>query len=403
MRGGSESVYFGTSKLLEAHGHKSLFFSMHHQENSPCEISKYFVPYIDLNMNSNGIMGQLRTAGRIIYCIDAKKRLSKLLDQYPVDVAHLHNIHHQISPSILHEFRKRNIPVVMTLHDYKMVCASYSMLVNERPCEACSGERYFEVVKKRCVKDSLAKSIIASLEMYLHHKIFDIYDNIDIFISPSMFLKCKLEEMGFRKEIVYLPNFIDMKKFEQFKEVKTTDNSIVYFGRLSFEKGLWTLLEAVKILNAKVRIKVKIIGDGAIRGELEGRVKDDGIDNVRFLGYLKGERLYSEIRKSLAVVLPSEWYENNPISAMEAFALKKPLIGSRIGGIPELVKNGETGYTFEPGNAEDLSEKIKKLLLDDALRIKMGHNARRFVETKLNPEKHYNGLMIIYQQAMEKY
>lgn len=398
LRGGSEVVYFGTANLLEHHGHKSLFFSMNHPDNLPCETSNFFMPYVDLVTN-NGLVSQFKTAGRILYSFNAKKRLSKLLDKYQVDIAHLHNIHHQISPSILHELKKRKIPVVMTFHDFKMVCASYSMLADGRPCEACSGGKYFNALKNRCVKESKSKSALATLEMFLHHNVLDIYSNVDIFISPSLFLKNKLEEMGFKKDITHLPNFIDIKKFEQIKGDKEDkhNNSIVYFGRLSSEKGLWTLLKAAKSLNG---IEIKIIGDGPIKNTLEEKVKREGIDNINFLGYMKGEYLYKEIVKSKTVVMPSEWYENNPMSVIEAFALSKPVIGSRIGGIPELVRDNETGFTFESGNAEDLSEKIKELLGNTSLLRKMGENARRFVETELNPEKHYQRLMEIYQMAM---
>jgi len=401
LRGGSEVVYFGTANLLEHHGHKSLYFSMHHPDNLPCETSNYFMPYVDL-VSSNGMISQIKTAGRILYSLDAKKRLSDLLNKYHIDIAHLHNIHHQISPSILHELKKRKIPVVMTLHDYKMACASYSMLANGRPCEACSGGRYLNAFKNKCVKESMPKSALATLEMYLHHKVLDIYSNVDIFISPSLFLKNKLKEMGFKKEIIYLPNFIDIKKFETIrKDNNERDNSVVYFGRLSTEKGLWTLLKAVKKIQREV--KLKVIGEGSLRKELVEWVNRESIVNVNFLGYMKGEQLYKEIIKSKAVVMPSEWYENNPMSVLEAFALGKLVIGARIGGIPELVKDGETGVTFKPGDAEDLNEKIGIILADSSLLIKMGGNALRFVETELNPEKHYQKLMEIYQMAMNSH
>ena len=402
LRGGSEMVYFGIANLMESHGHKSNFFSMHHPENLPCETSDYFMPYVDFAANSNGIMGQVKTAGRILYSLDAKKRISKLLDKHIIDIAHLHNIHHQISPSILHELKKRNIPVVMTLHDYKMSCASYSMLSKGRPCEACEGRRYLQIVKNKCVKDSFTKSFLGFFEMYFHHKFIDIYNNVDLFISPSKFLKDKLGEMGFDKKIVHIPNFIDMKKFGVNGNYDIDGNSIAYLGRLSSEKGLLTLLKAAKILNAKSRIYLNIIGDGPVRGELEKKVTSEGIDNVRFHGYVKGEKLYNELRKNMVVIIPSEWYENNPISVLEAFALEKPVVGARIGGIPELVMDGETGYTFEPGNAEDLSDKIMRTLSDDATRIKMGQNSRRFVESELNPEKHYQKLMGIYLSIISK-
>jgi len=394
-------VYFGTSKLLESHGHKSFFFSMDHPENLLCETGDYFMPHVNLNTSGDGIIVQVKTAGRIMYSLEAKKRLSKLLDRHNVDVAHLHNIHHQISPSILHELKKRNIPVVMTLHDYKMACASYSMLNKGKPCEACKGKKYLQIVKNKCVKDSFAKSLLGFFEMYFHHKFLDIYDKVDLLISPSQFLKDKLKEMGFDKRVVHLPNFIDMEKFRGSQNNSDNETSIVYLGRLSSEKGLLTLLKAVKILNDKIKIALNIIGEGPIRGELEKKAKAEGMDNVRFHGYMKGEKLYDELRKNQVVIIPSEWYENNPISVLEAFALGKPVIGSRIGGIPELVRDGETGYTFEPGNAGDLCDKVMMLLSDDTTRNIMGQNARKFVVTKFNPEKHYQELMEIYQSVIE--
>ena len=410
LRGGSETVYFETAHLLETHGHKSIFFSMRHPENIICDTSNYFISYIDLN-KINNVVDCIKTAGRVLYSLEAKKCLSQLLkDKHSVDIAHLHNIHHQISPSILHELRKRKLPIVMTLHDYKMVCASYNMLVHERPCEVCARGKFYKAIIHKCLKGSFFKSTLSSIEMYLHHRVIDIYDNVDIFISPSIFLKDKLREMGFRKEIVYLPNFIDIHKFDEFKiEVDKDGNdneiSLVYFGRLTHGKGLVTLLEAAKLLshrNRNNKIQIKIIGDGLLREELQRKVKTEGISNVRFFGYMKGKALYQEIKKSLAAILPSEWYENSPMSVIEAFVFSKPVIGARIAGIPELVRDNETGLTVEPGNIEDLSLKIEYLVNNPDKTAEMGENARRFVEQNLNAEKYYQELTEIYKRAIQK-
>ena len=409
LRGGAERVYFETAKFLESRGHRSVFFSMHHPENLSCETTDYFLPYIDLN-NVYGLKEQLKVVGRVLYFFEAKKRLSKLLDKHLVDIAHLHNIYHQISPSILHELRKRKIPIVMTLHDYKMVCASYNMLVHERPCEVCARGKFYKALKHKCLKGSFIKSALSAFEMYLHHKVFGIYNNVDIFISPSIFLKNKLLEMGFRKEIVYLPNFVDIHKFDEFKievdkEGKDKENSLVYFGRLAPGKGLVTLLESAKLLsnrNRNNKIKIKIIGDGPLREELEKKVRTEGISNVRFLGYMEDKALYQEIKKSLAAILPSEWYENSPMSIIEAFVFSKPVIGARIAGIPELVMDNETGLTVEPGNIEDLALKIEYLVNNPDKAAEMGENARRFVEQNLNAEKYYQKLMDVYKRAVQK-
>jgi glycosyltransferase involved in cell wall biosynthesis len=405
-RAGPETVYLTTAELLKRHGHNVIFFSMDHPENLPCETSEYFVPHVDLNVPHN-ILNQIRIAGRILYYFNARKNLSKLLDRYPVDIAHLHDICYHISPSILHELKQRGIPIVMTLHDMKMVCTAYYMFADGKICEACCKGRYYMAIVRRCVKDSLFKSAIATLEMYLHHKILNIYNNIDIFISPSLFLKKKLKEAGFNKKIVHLSNFFELHDITLRSKKGCTDGgeekkSIAYIGRLSTEKGLFTFLDAAKLLKDKrENIQVNIIGDGPLMNELQKKVKMQQIDNVRFLGYLKRENVYEEIRKSFAVVLPSECYENNPLSVVEAFALGKPVIGSRLGGVQELVKDYERGLIFKTGNAYELSMKIKYLMDNPDIAKEFGKKGRLFMEKELNPEKYYQGLMEIYKSVTE--
>lgn len=409
LKGGSEVVYFQTARLLEEFGHKSLFFSMYHPDNQPCETSNFFVPFIDFN-NLKGVKENFTGAWRILYYLKSRKLLSQLLDMYHVDLAHLHNVHHQISPSILHEFKKRKIPIVMTLHDYKMVCTSYNLLIQERPCEVCVRGNYHKAIIHKCVKESFYKSIIAALEMYLHHKIMDIYDNVDIFIAPSLFLKDKLIEMGFKKEIIYVPNFIDMTGFDELnKSVEykrgENENSVVYFGRLTQGKGLVTLLEAANIWQQKNKgneLIVKIIGDGPLKNELKEVVETTSINNVRFLGYMKREKLFQEIKNSIAVVIPSEWYENNPMSVIESFALCKPVIGSRIAGIPELVRDNYTGLTFEAGNAFDLYTNMLFLMENPDKAREMGKEANQFVRDELNAQNYYKKLLEIYKLAILK-
>ncbi|MDO8281333.1 MAG: glycosyltransferase family 4 protein [Thermodesulfovibrionia bacterium] len=409
--GGAATYYFMTAELLEKHGHKSYFFSMHWPKNFPCDTSEYFMPYVDLNAE-HSLFNQLKIAGRILYSFEARSRLSDFLDRYPVDIAHLHNIYHGFSPSILHELKKRKIPIVMTLHDYKLVCGSYILFLRGGTrghiCEKCSDGKYFMTVKNRCVKESYKKSILTALEMYFHHKILDIYRNVDIFIAPSLFLKNKFEEMGFTKEIVNLPYFIDTEKLKKYDEKIDSQyaekgNYIIYAGRLSVEKGLLTLLDAVKLLYDKKKdFEIRIAGEGPMNELLQKKVREDGIDNVRFLGFLKSEEVYHEMKGSLAAVLPSEWYDNYPMSIIETFAMGVPLIGARIGGIPEMVIDNETGLTFEPGNAQDLCQKLEYVLDNPGKVSIMGRNARAFVEKNLNAEDHYEKLIRIYQQAIHK-
>jgi len=392
-RGGAVAVFFDTARLIESFGHKAILFAMSHPQNLRSPYSRYFVSNVDFD-EPGPLFERIKAAGRILYSLEAKRKIDALLKNERPHIVHLHNIYHQISPSILHTIKAHGLPIVMTLHDYKMVCPTYNMLTNGKPCERCRRGRFYWCLIKRCNRRSLLRSAVNVLEMYLHHRILHIYDLVDVFISPSLFLKEKVQEMGFEGEIHYLPNFIEPGKFLPCYDYG--EKSLVYFGRLSPEKGLFTLLEAVGGLD----MKLKIIGDGPLRKDLEMLVSQKGLDNVSFLGYKGGEELKGEIQKAVAVVLPSRWYENSPRSIIEAFALGKPVIGSRIGGIPELVRDGETGLTFEPGNAQDLRAKIKEILTNPDRVVEMGKKARGFVEEELNAQKHYKALMEIYNRAM---
>lgn len=393
-KGGSERVYFDTSRLLRSKGHRVISFSMQHPANLPDENERYFVSNIDYE--SRGLWSKASASATLLYSFEARKKIEELIRKEKPDIAHLHNIHHQISPSILHSLRARGIPVVMTMHDYKMVCASYTMLAGRAPCEACRGGRYYRCILKRCVKGSLAKSVLSAAEMYLHHRILHIYGLVDLFISPSRFLKDKCAEMGFGGTVIHLPNFVDLSEYNE--EPMGSENTALYFGRLSQEKGLYTLLEAMRGLETKLTV----VGDGPLSGKLRSLAESDaGLRNVSFRGHLTGADLAGEIRRAAFVVIPSEWYENNPRSVIEAFALGRPVIGARIGGIPELVENGVTGFTFAPGDAASLRERITALAGDRDARAGMGRSARRLVEERFSAEKHYAGLMDAYRIAIQ--
>jgi len=404
--GGAEAIYFRTAEILQEHGHNSVFFAMQHPDNLPCNTSEYFMPLIDVY--GRNIVNHVRASFRNLYSNKAGKYIARLLDKYPVDIVHMHDIHRQMSPSILYEIKKRRIPAVMTLHNYKMICPSFLMMARGRPCEACDHGRYFNAVKLRCVKGSTLRSTLVAVELYFHHKILDAYKYVDVFVAPSMFLMKKHEQMGFRKKMVHLPYPLDVKEFDEIKTELNARNddkiiTFVYFGRLEPEKGLYTLFEAIKNLHKSGDSTIyKIIGEGPIKDELHEFAGKNKMDNVKFRGFLKGKELFTEIKMADVVIIPSEWYENYPVSVMEAFALGKPVIGARIGGIPEMVKDNETGLTFESGNPDSLRKKIQHVLDNPEVIPQWGKNARQFIEREVNPERHYQQLMEIYEVAMSE-
>ena len=392
LKGGSEKYMFELARKSEAAGHKNMFFSMEDRRNVPSGYSGHFVSNVDFNEMT--LARKLRTAPRVLYFFEARKKIEALIRRERPDITHLHNIAHQISPSILHSLRKYNIPAVQTLHDYKLICPTYYLFSNGMNCEKCKGGRYYNAVLSRCTKGSLAASLLNCAEMYAH-RIMRVYDSIDFFIAPSRSVRDKMAEFGVDPaRLVYLPHFIDSSAY-------TPDyghsGHILYFGRLSPGKGLNTLIDAMKGLD---RIRLKIIGEDPREKGLRERVAKERINNVEFLGYKAGEELKEEMGRAMFIVVPSVHYEIFGLVILEAFAMGKPVVGSDLFAIPELVRDGVTGLTFEPGNAEDLRAKIKYLADNPGKIVEMGKNARRFAENEMSFERHYLKLLEVYERAI---
>lgn len=392
-RGGAEVSFFNTLKILEENGHCVIPFSMHHENNYASNYEKYFVS--NVNYQDPNLIDKVKAAGRLLYSLESKKRLAELLSKEKIDLAHLNNIAHQISPSIIHVLKSRSIPTVMTIRDYKLVCPSYNMLAMGHPCEACKNGHYYNAAIKKCHKGSRLYSALLSLEMTLHHNILRIYEKIDLFIATSHFLKTKIQAMGFNGKIKILPNCVNLEEYV-INDNKSPKPLALYFGRLSNEKGLDTLCEAMKGLN----VELLIVGDGPEKSSLLKKVTEENIENIQFMDHQPQDRLRELILRCWFVILPSQCYETFGRTILEAFALGRPVIGANIGAIPELVKNGETGYLFEPGDVADLRDKMSQLLADKLKMEEMGMQGRRLVEEDMNEQVYYERLMTIYQSAI---
>jgi len=393
-KGGDAISVLNTGKVLADRGHEVHYWGMAHPDNPRYPYEDYFVSRVDYEQ-PGGLARKLDASLKILYSFEARRKLEKLLAVLRPDLVHVHNFAHQISPSILPACARRGLPVVMTMHDYKLVCPTYSLLLNGRPCERCGHGKYWWCFLKKCAKGSYAKSLVNTAEMFLHHKILNLYRLIERFVAPSEFMLRKVREMGFPGQIRHVANFIQPEDYQP--RYGAPGGDLVYFGRLSAEKGLPTLLQAM----AGLDVRLKIIGEGPLRAEMERSLAERRQENVRFLGYLRGQELRAEIQSSQAAILPSECYENNPLSVLEAFALGKPVVGARIGGIPELVQDGFTGLTFSPGDAGDLRRQILRLRDQPGEAERWGRNAREWVEKNGGPELHYERLLQVYHEALE--
>lgn len=393
--GGDTVCTLATGRLLLQKGHQVEYWGMAHPDNPPYSFEKHFASHVDLKAKMS-LPDKCKTLANMIYSIQARKALGRVLDMYRPDVIHINNIHHHISPSILDEIRQRNIPSIMTLHDYKMVCPSYYLRrPNGRQCDLCKGHRYYHCALNRCMRDSATKSVVTTVEMYIHHVLLRAFRKVNLFVSPSRFVKEKVAEMGFRGPIIHLPHFIDIPA--GCPEVRPGRPRLIYFGRLAPEKGLFTLLEAVKGIDLELRV----IGDGPIRDALRGKVDDESIDNVTFVGFKSGDMLQEEICSATITVIPSEWYEVFGRTIIESFALGRPVLGARIGGIEELIRDGRTGWLFKPGDVGDLREKIFEAIRDPHRAVRMGANARRYVQEHHDASDYYRQLLRVYRQAIE--
>lgn len=407
LKGGAERYYFNLIKLLEFHGHEIIPFSMQDERNLPSKYSKYFVNKINFNKSNFS----LKKAFHVIYSLEAKKKFEQLIRDTKPDLIHIHNIYHQISPSILTVAKKHKIPVVQTLHDFKLICPNYTLYSKQELCEHCKKYRYYKCVFRRCIKNSFWQSLLAAKEMYIH-KFLKIYENnVNLFLAPSQFVKDKILEFGIipEKQITVLPEFsftnltsCHPEPFDLAQDKRregSHEKYILYFGRLIKEKGIKTLIFAMKSVKS---INLHIAGTGPQMQELKDLVKKENLNNIKFLGFLSQEKLKQEIHNSLFIIHPSLVYETFGLSILESYVQSKPVIASNLGALSEIVKDQKTGLLFKAGDTNDLSQKINHLLDNPSLISEMGLNAKNLVEQNYSSEQHYQKLINVYNQVISK-
>ena len=390
-RDGSEAVYLAHNDVFAGSGWNVVPFSMRHAENLSSPWSKYFVDAIEFGEHYT-LIEKLRRVPKIVYSFEARKKLKALLERAAPDVAHCHSIYHHLSPSILGVLRAAGMPVVMTLHDLKLACPAYHMFNQRGPCEQCKGGRLHRVLVNRCVKGSAPLSGIVLAEA-LVTRLLDAYRrSVDRFVVPSRFYADKLVEWGWpRDRFVHVANFVDCAAIAPRYE---PGHAFLYFGRLSPEKGLVTLVRAA----ARARVSLWLAGVGPQRAALEREAQIAGAD-VSFLGHLAGEDLYDAVRACRATVLPSEWYENGPISVLESFAAGKPVLAADIAGIPEHVEAGETGWLFASADVESLAATLRRAAeASDALLREMGRAARSAAERMFDVPIYQRRMSALYAE-----
>lgn len=362
-RGGDCIVAMNLERLLKEQGHEVAVFAMQYPENVDSGWNSYYASQVDF---AGGLGNKLRAAKRLMGWGDIKSAFGKILNDFNPHIVHLHNIHSYLSPVLAKLAKQRGCRVVWTMHDLKLVCPSYLCLCNEKPCERCIGRGKMHVLKNRCLKNSLAASAMAYIEaLKWNHNALERYT--DAFICPSQFMESKMLKDGFSPEKLHVVcNHIDREKLQAMHNAQCTKHNeergsecgnredyYVYVGRLSTEKGVETLLNVA----SKLPYTLKIAGDGPLMQQLQEQYHH--CNNIEFLGRVNAQQVAQLLSRAKFSVMPSECYDNNPLGVIESLCAGTPVVGARIGGIPELLDEG-SGITFTSGIKSELSQSISR-------------------------------------------
>lgn len=414
-KGGAETYYLTVGSELERMGHEVAYFSMRYPDNLPCEWDKYFVTQREYNNVKNPLKAA-RDGMALIYSPEAKRNFQALCEEFRPDVVHLNNVHRQITLSILDApyLRENKVPVFYTAHDYVTVCPGYLMLDGDgRVCDACLEDgRYRHCIERRCVKGSRAKSALAAMEASFNraHK---SNRRIDRVIAPSRFMRSKLIEGGWPEDkVVFLQNFADDAILDRAANAgaDATDREnpyLLFFGRLSVEKGVDTLLRAfdATLPSHPQNMRLVVVGDGPDAADFKALASSLGCaSRIEFAGYQTGGALQAYVERASLAIASSRWRENMPYSIVEALAAGTPVIGTNIGGIPELVDEGKTGFICEPGDVSSMADAISRgtsAFLDLSAYSMLQRNCRSYVTENCSREKFMSDLVNLYKESID--
>lgn len=395
LKGGADTVFFNTMELLSSHGHTVIPFTIKHPKNLPSIYEKYFVEAPEIR-DMTSVWDKIKSIPRFISNKDAARKLENLLQVVKPDIAHIHNMFNGISMSILPVLHKHKVPIVITMHETRFVCPSSYFMLRGNWCKFCHKSLHLNCLLRKCYQDSLTTSAMSTIEMI--HK--DLFFNYDKYINRYVFLSKRFLETHaqfkehFRKKGIILPNFL--KSLNNTPPPAQHNNYFLYYGRLTPEKGIDTLINVMKSMP---HINFKIAGTGPLTSNIE----TINSNNVEYLGFVKGEALKQLIQNAKFTIVPSECEDNNPMTIIESYGFGTPVLGARMGGITEIIKDYNTGLIFEPFNPHSLKNAIiwaNNISADEYKLLTL--QAFRFAHENFNPEVHYAKLIKIFKEAIDE-
>lgn len=390
-RGGATNYMQNLAGIQRDAGHEVEFFAMADPLNPPATYERYFPSYQQTDPPPGGLKNQVEGFARMVWSRECGRCMGEVLDRFEPDIVHVHNIYHQLSPSILRAARSRNIPVVMTVHDFKLVCPVYDMYDGTGPCESCLGGNFTHAVRKRCMGGSLPASAAVAVETAIHRWTRS-YGPVSTFIAPSRYLESRFRQAGvFPDRLRHVPNFVDV---DTFTPTDGPGDGVLFIGRLTPTKGVDRLIDAVAAMGDT---RLDIVGDGPVRAELEAQAVSAGVD-AHFLGPLGKAEVAAVIARSRVVAIPSIWPENLPLVVIEALASGVPAVVTSIGGAAEMVDHGVDGMVTDP-TVSGLVSALTPIVEDSELAIRMGVAARAKAEKVYGPSQHLQTIMAIYEEV----
>jgi glycosyltransferase involved in cell wall biosynthesis len=365
--------------VLERQGHEVLFYSRHNDE------IKSFTPSTKIGFASN-----------TVWSGQTSHDLRQLVRTQRPDIAYIHNIYPLISPSIYHTLHACGVPMVQCMHDFRPLCVNGFFYTRGECCERCKSGNYLNAVVRRCYKDSYWLSGLYALSLGAN-RLANMMGKISAFICLNEFYGDKLVEVGVARDKIFVrPNSIDSSNIVSLSPDES-QNYAVYLGRLSPEKGLWTLVKAFEQIRSA---RLKIAGDGPMAGDLKRYILEKKLENIELVGFCRGEAKRLLLANASFAVLPSEWHENFPVVALEYYSAAKPIVASRMGSLPSIVVDGESGLLFRAGDSADLASKVQYLFAHPMEVHRMGQRARELAETKYSHERNYEVLLRIFRKVL---
>lgn len=375
--GGEDSVVKAETELLQSHGDEVCLYGRHNDE-----------------IKTFNVLQKALFFPQTAYSWKTSSELDDVVRRFRPDVAFVHNIYPLISPSAYHTLHAMGVPAVQVLHNFRPFCINGLYYTQNRVCEACAGGNYLNAIGNQCYKDSYTLSGLYAFTM-ASNRMAGMIGKISGFICLTEFFRIKMREVGVPESKLFVrPNFVRAPALPADEKVGA--EYALFMGRLSPEKGCWTMVRAFEKLP---RVQLKILGTGPVEQELRSYIREKGIQNIEMLGFKSGAEKWEILRNSLCLVMPSEWYENFPVTALEGFMAEKPVVASRIGGLPYIVEDQKSGLLFEPGKADELAQKIQYLVEHKDEAANMGECGRRLTETKYGPDQGYSNLMEIFSQV----